>query len=131
MPSSARQSSSTLPGGAARAGAGARMMAPVLATRGAGLAFLPGGICAKVNPYPRPLFDALSGMREPEAIKRYMDNDIIEIVPLAYMRGRAQPLSSKVLTPEGFRPIGSLGIGDEVIGSDGRPTRVEGVYLRG
>jgi phosphate starvation-inducible PhoH-like protein len=52
------------------------------------LGFLPGDIVAKVNPYLRPLFDALNDMMEPEAVKRYMDNDIIEIVPLAYMRGR-------------------------------------------
>jgi phosphate starvation-inducible protein PhoH and related proteins len=52
------------------------------------LGFLPGDIVAKVNPYLRPLFDALNDMMEPEAVNRYMDNDIIEIVPLAYMRGR-------------------------------------------
>ena len=52
------------------------------------LGFLPGDIVAKVNPYLRPLFDALNDMMEHEAVKRYMDNDIIEIVPLAYMRGR-------------------------------------------
>jgi phosphate starvation-inducible PhoH-like protein len=52
------------------------------------LGFLPGDLVAKVNPYLRPLFDALNDMMEPEQVKRYMDNDIIEIVPLAYMRGR-------------------------------------------
>jgi phosphate starvation-inducible PhoH-like protein len=52
------------------------------------LGFLPGDIVAKVNPYLRPLFDALHDMMEPEQVKRYMENDIIEIVPLAYMRGR-------------------------------------------
>jgi phosphate starvation-inducible PhoH-like protein len=52
------------------------------------LGFLPGDIVAKVNPYLRPLFDALNDMLEPEQVKRYMDNDIIEIVPLAFMRGR-------------------------------------------
>jgi len=52
------------------------------------LGFLPGDIVAKVNPYLLPLFDALNDLMEPEAIKRYMDNDIIEIVPLAFMRGR-------------------------------------------
>src|SRR5437764_11590479 len=92
------------------------------------LGFLPGGVEAKVNPYLRPLFDALNDMMEPEQVKRYMENDIIEIVPLGFMRGRAQPLSSKVLTPSGFQPIGSLQVGDEVIGSDGQPTRVEGVF---
>jgi phosphate starvation-inducible PhoH-like protein len=52
------------------------------------LGFLPGDIVAKVNPYLRPLFDALNDMLDPEQVKRYMENDIIEIVPLAYMRGR-------------------------------------------
>ncbi len=52
------------------------------------LGFLPGDIVAKVNPYLRPLFDALNDMLESEQVKRYMDNDIIEIVPLAFMRGR-------------------------------------------
>ncbi|HEV3258128.1 MAG TPA: PhoH family protein, partial [Gemmataceae bacterium] len=52
------------------------------------LGFLPGDIAAKVNPYLRPLFDALHDMMEAEQIRRYMDNDIIEIVPLAFMRGR-------------------------------------------
>jgi phosphate starvation-inducible PhoH-like protein len=95
------------------------------------LGFLPGDIVAKVNPYLRPLFDALNDMMEPEQVKRYMENDIIEIVPLAYMRGRAQPLTSLVLTPSGFRPIGQLVSGDYVIGSNGQPTRVLGVYPQG
>jgi phosphate starvation-inducible PhoH-like protein len=52
------------------------------------LGFLPGDIVAKVNPYLRPLFDSLHDMMDPDQVKRYMENDIIEIVPLAYMRGR-------------------------------------------
>jgi phosphate starvation-inducible PhoH-like protein len=52
------------------------------------LGFLPGDIVAKVNPYLRPLFDALNDMMDPDQVKRYMDSDIIEIVPLAFMRGR-------------------------------------------
>ncbi len=52
------------------------------------LGFLPGDIVAKINPYLRPLFDALHDMMDPEQVKRYMDSDIIEIVPLAFMRGR-------------------------------------------
>ena len=43
---------------------------------------------AKINPYLRPLLDALGEMMNAESLKRYMENDIIEIVPLAYMRGR-------------------------------------------
>jgi phosphate starvation-inducible PhoH-like protein len=52
------------------------------------LGFLPGDLVAKINPYLRPLLDALNDMMEPEQVKRYMENDIIEIIPLAYMRGR-------------------------------------------
>ncbi len=52
------------------------------------LGFLPGDLAAKVNPYLRPLFDALNDIMEPEQVRRYMDNDVIEIAPLAYMRGR-------------------------------------------
>jgi phosphate starvation-inducible PhoH-like protein len=52
------------------------------------LGFLPGDLVAKVNPYLRPLFDALHDMMDAEQVKRYMENDIIEILPLAFMRGR-------------------------------------------
>jgi phosphate starvation-inducible PhoH-like protein len=52
------------------------------------LGFLPGDLQAKINPYLRPLFDALTDFMEPEQLKRYIENDIIEILPLAYMRGR-------------------------------------------
>lgn len=52
------------------------------------LGFLPGDIVAKVSPYLRPLFDALAEIMDPETVKKYMENDIIEILPLAYMRGR-------------------------------------------
>jgi phosphate starvation-inducible PhoH-like protein len=95
------------------------------------LGFLPGDLVAKINPYLRPLFDSLNDLMEPDQVRRYMENDIIEIVPLAYMRGRAQPLTSQVLTPFGYRPMGSLQVGDYVVGSDGRPTRVLGVYPQG
>jgi len=52
------------------------------------LGFLPGDMQAKVNPYLRPLFDALNDMMEFDQSRRLMDNDIIEIIPLAFMRGR-------------------------------------------
>ncbi len=52
------------------------------------LGFLPGDIQAKVNPYLRPLLDALHDMMPYEQIRRLMGNDIIELAPLAYMRGR-------------------------------------------
>jgi phosphate starvation-inducible PhoH-like protein len=52
------------------------------------LGFLPGDIAAKVNPYLRPLYDALYEMLEPEAFARAMDRGTIEVAPLAFMRGR-------------------------------------------
>jgi phosphate starvation-inducible PhoH-like protein len=52
------------------------------------LGFLPGDLQAKVNPYLRPLFDALHDMMDFPTIKRFMFCDVIEVVPLAYMRGR-------------------------------------------
>lgn len=52
------------------------------------LGFLPGDIQAKVNPYLRPLFDALGDMMDFTQMKKFIDLDIIEIIPLAFMRGR-------------------------------------------
>jgi phosphate starvation-inducible PhoH-like protein len=52
------------------------------------LGFLPGGLEAKVNPFLRPLFDALHDMMDFGHIRRFMESDVIEVVPLAYMRGR-------------------------------------------
>jgi phosphate starvation-inducible PhoH-like protein len=52
------------------------------------LGFLPGDIQAKVNPYLRPLFDALEDMMDFNQMKKFMELDIIEIIPLAFMRGR-------------------------------------------
>ncbi|MFZ0033705.1 MAG: PhoH family protein [Sedimentisphaerales bacterium] len=52
------------------------------------LGFLPGDLQAKVNPYLRPLFDALEDMMDFDQMKKFMELDIIEIIPLAFMRGR-------------------------------------------
>jgi phosphate starvation-inducible protein PhoH and related proteins len=52
------------------------------------LGFLPGDIQAKVNPYLRPLFDALEDMMDFTQMRKFVDLDIIEIIPLAFMRGR-------------------------------------------
>ena len=95
------------------------------------LGFLPGTLNDKIDPYLRPLYDALHDMIDPESIPRLMAAGTIEVAPLAYMRGRAQPVGTPVLTPDGFRPIGDLRVGDLVTGSDGRPTPVLGVYPQG
>jgi phosphate starvation-inducible PhoH-like protein len=113
-----------------------RQVARIILTRpaveaGERLGFLPGDMLAKVDPYLRPLFDALYDMLDAERLNTYMERGTVEVAPLAFMRGRAQPLSRGVLTPNGFRPIGSLRVGDLVTGSDGRPTPVIGVYPQG
>src|SRR5438445_2221168 len=55
---------------------------------GESLGFLPGDLHAKINPYLRPLLDALHEMIDYDQMKRYMEQDVIEVIPLAYMRGR-------------------------------------------
>ena len=55
---------------------------------GESLGFLPGDLHAKINPYLRPLLDALHEMIDYGQIKRFIEQDVIEVIPLAYMRGR-------------------------------------------
>lgn len=55
---------------------------------GESLGFLPGDMLEKIEPYLRPLYDALNDMVIQSKLKKYMDAEIIEVVPLAYMRGR-------------------------------------------
>jgi phosphate starvation-inducible protein PhoH and related proteins len=52
------------------------------------LGFLPGDLMAKVDPYLRPLFDALHDMLEPERVSQHLERGVIEVAPLAFMRGR-------------------------------------------
>lgn len=52
------------------------------------LGYLPGDLIAKISPYLRPLYDALADMLETDTVKKYMESEVIEILPLAYMRGR-------------------------------------------
>ena len=55
---------------------------------GESLGYLPGDLQAKINPYLRPLLDALREMMDFDQISRYTEQDLIEVIPLAYMRGR-------------------------------------------
>jgi phosphate starvation-inducible protein PhoH and related proteins len=52
------------------------------------LGFLPGDLKEKINPYLRPLFDSLADLLDPATVERYMETEVIEICPLAFMRGR-------------------------------------------
>ncbi|MGH2651726.1 MAG: PhoH family protein, partial [Actinomycetota bacterium] len=113
-----------------------KMVSRIILTRpaveaGERLGFLPGTLYEKIDPYMKPLYDALFEMTGADSLPRLMERGTVEVAPLAYMRGRAQPYDSRVLTPNGFRPIGQLSVGDLVIGSDGRPTPVIGVYPQG
>ena len=55
---------------------------------GESLGFLPGDLQAKINPYLRPLMDALRDMMDYELLRRLTEQDVVEMIPLAYMRGR-------------------------------------------
>ena len=61
------------------------------------LGFLPGDIAAKVHPYLRPLYDALYDMMSPETLDKYIEQNIIEVAPIAFMRGRTLNNSFVVL----------------------------------
>ncbi len=95
------------------------------------LGFLPGDLQDKVDPYLRPLYDALFDLVDTERVTKMLEKRIIEIAPLAFMRGRAQTLDSLLMTPGGWRRMGDIELGDYVIGSDGKPTEVIGVYPQG
>ncbi|MFL6204714.1 MAG: PhoH family protein [Acidimicrobiales bacterium] len=95
------------------------------------LGFLPGDLMAKVDPYLRPLWDALHDMVGTDTASKLLERGSVEVAPLAFMRGRAQPVDRRVLTPSGWRRIGDLEVGDLIVGSDGRPTPVLGVFPQG
>ena len=86
------------------------------------LGFLPGDFQAKVNPYLQPLYDALNDVLGMEQVKRYIEREIIEIIPLAYMRGRTLN-NAFIILDEGQNTTVSqmkmfltrLGIGSKVI----------------
>lgn len=64
------------------------MLARPAVEAGESLGFLPGDLKDKVDPYLRPLYDALDDMIPPDKLKTYVERRVIEVVPLAYMRGR-------------------------------------------
>jgi phosphate starvation-inducible PhoH-like protein len=86
------------------------------------LGFLPGDILQKVDPYLRPLYDALYDMVEPEIVARLMERGTIEVAPLAYMRGRTLNDSFIILdeaqntTPEQMKMfLTRLGFGSKAV----------------
>jgi phosphate starvation-inducible protein PhoH and related proteins len=86
------------------------------------LGFLPGDLMAKVDPYLRPLFDALHDMLDPEKVSRHIERGTIEIAPLAFMRGRTLNDSFVILdeaqntTPEQMKMfLTRLGFGSKMV----------------
>jgi phosphate starvation-inducible protein PhoH and related proteins len=86
------------------------------------LGFLPGDLMAKVDPYLRPLFDALHDMLDPEKVSQHIERGVIEIAPLAFMRGRTLDDSFVILdeaqntTPEQMKMfLTRLGFGSRMV----------------
>ena len=86
------------------------------------LGFLPGDVAAKVDPYLRPLFDALHDMLEPERVAQHLERGVIEVAPLAFMRGRTLNDAFIILdeaqntTPEQMKMILTrLGFGSRMV----------------
>jgi len=104
---------------------------PAVEAGGEKLGFLPGELQNKLDPYLRPIFDSLYEIIGVEQTQEKIQRGYIEIAPLAYMRGRAQPLDSLLATPEGFITMEDVGVGTEVLGSDGSPIYVTGVFPQG
>lgn len=98
---------------------------------GESLGYLPGDFNEKVMPYMLPLYDSLNKLVGEHSPQRDAIDKVVEVAPLAYLRGRAQPLESMVLTPNGPKKMGDLIIGSYVIGSNGEPTKVLEIYPQG
>ncbi len=86
------------------------------------LGFLPGDLMAKIDPYLRPLYDALYDMMEPEAVQRLLERQAVEVAPLAFMRGRTLNQSFIILdeaqntTPEQMKMfLTRIGFGSKVV----------------
>jgi phosphate starvation-inducible PhoH-like protein len=86
------------------------------------LGFLPGDLMAKVDPYLRPLFDALHDMLDPEKVAAHLERNVIEVAPLAFMRGRTLNDSFVILdeaqntTPEQMKMfLTRLGFGSKMV----------------
>ena len=105
----------------------AKEVARIILTRpaveaGERLGFLPGDLMAKVDPYLRPLYDALYDMLEPEGTQRLLERGTIEVAPLAFMRGRTLNGSFVILdeaqntTPEQMKMfLTRIGFGTKVV----------------
>ncbi len=111
----------------AAAALGRREVSRIILTRpaveaGERLGFLPGDLMAKIDPYLRPLFDALHDMIDPEKVSQHLERGVIEVAPLAFMRGRTLNDSFVILdeaqntTPEQMKMfLTRLGFGSKMV----------------
>lgn len=95
------------------------------------LGFLPGDFQAKVDPYLRPLYDALHDLLEPNVRQRYLESEVIEVCPLAYMRGRTLSESFIILdeaqncsVPQMLMFLTRMGRGSRMV-VNGDPSQVD------
>lgn len=93
--------------------------------------FLPGTLIEKMAPWVIPIMDIFKEHYSVYQVEKMLQNETIEVAPLAYMRGRAQPLNSIIQTPYGKKHMGDIKIGDEILGSNGKITFVTGVFPQG
>ncbi|MCS7238472.1 MAG: PhoH family protein [Thermoguttaceae bacterium] len=91
---------------------------------GESLGYLPGDLQAKIHPYLRPLLDALHEMMDPEMIRRFTADDLIEVIPLAYMRGRTLNQAFMILDEAQNASVGQMkmfltrmGVGSKIVAS--------------
>src|SRR5574344_1035633 len=95
------------------------------------IGYLPGDVLSKMLPWMKPLTDCMKEYYSLDEIKKMIENEIIEMVPLAYIRGRAEPVSSLIPTPKGYIKMGDLTVGDNIFGSDGNTNKVTGIFPQG
>ncbi len=91
---------------------------------GESLGYLPGDLEAKIHPYLRPLLDALHEMMDREMIRRFTAEDLIEVIPLAYMRGRTLNQAFMILDEAQNTSVGQMkmfltrmGVGSKIVAS--------------
>lgn len=98
---------------------------------GESLGFLPGEIEEKFEPYLQPFKQVLYERLGKGKAEYMIKAGKIKAIPLAYLRGHAEPVNSMIPTPKGYVKMGDLKVGDFVFGSNGKPTKIVNIYPQG
>lgn len=107
------------------------MARPYIVLDGEDMGFLPGDANEKLKPFMRPLLDNMRNFIDMGLMQTLLGQGAIEFIPVAHMRGLAQPLDAEIITPNGIKTMGDIKVGDFIIGKDGKKHRVFGVYDQG